>query len=250
VSVFAEVYNARSVAVGPDGSVWVSAVDSLHHFDAAGRYLESVDIRSQGATAFGINFGPSGELHFSNFAGLWKLSSGTVVPILTDQPLFNRGFAIDADGRILWARDAEAGDTSRIILYDGDGQVLDDTLVSDVQDPCLVLFVRDTTGAMTHRLLVAQGDGAIVEANADGIPGGGWPAPSLTLADIPATDCGDGAAGDPDALSDDAARFLDAIGNANGGYDVGDFRAYLLAAGLIQADPAPAALGRAGGGGR
>ncbi|MGK7313368.1 MAG: hypothetical protein ACN0LA_14130 [Candidatus Longimicrobiales bacterium M2_2A_002] len=235
VTVFAHVFNARAVAIGPDGGVWVSAVDSVHHFDPVGRLLESVDVRSQGAAAFGVGFGPSGELHFSNSAGLWKLSSGVPVPILTEQPVFNRGFAIDADGRIYWGRDAGEGDTDRVILYDGAGTVIDDTMIAGVVDPCLVLFVRDTDGTTTRRVLISQLDGAIVEANTEGIPAAGWPATPISLAGIPELDCASQAAG-ADVLSNDVIRFLDAIGNANGGYDVGDFRAYLLATGAVAAD--------------
>lgn len=235
VSRFAEVYNARAVTVGPDGSVWASAVDTLHHFDPIGRPLESIDIRSQGAAAFGMVFSPAGELHFSNFAGLWKLVDGMPTPILTGLPTRNRGFAIDAEGAIYWAREAMGpDDVDRVIRYAADGQVLEDTMIADVVDPCLVLFVRDTDGSMTHRLLVAQLDGSIVEANADGIPASGGP-PALSLASIPESDCADAAADVGGALSDDVAWFLDAIGNSNGSYDVGDFRAYLQATGAIPA---------------
>lgn len=236
VSRFADVYNVRALAVGPDGSVWGSTVDSIHHFDAVGRRLESIDIRSQGAAAFGMGFSPDGALHFSNFAGLWKLSAGTAVPILTERPPRNRGFAIDTDGSIYWGREAQEGDTDRIILYDGAGEVLDDTIVAQVVDPCLVLFVRAADGSTTDRLLVGQLDGSIVEANADGIPAPGWPSPAIAIAEIDDATCADQAAGLDGSLSDDVARFLDAIGNGNGAYDVGDFRALLLANGTIQAD--------------
>lgn len=235
VSRFTTVDDARAVAVGPDGSVWASAVDTIYHFDAVGRHLDTIDLTAAGAAAFGTNFSPQGELHFSSFAGLWKISGGAVVPVLTAQPLRNRGFAIDADGNIYWARDADTGDTDRIIYYDAAGQVLEDTMIADVVDPCLVLFVRGTDGATTNRLLIAQVGGTIVEANAPGIPTGGVPAPPLSIGDIAESDCADEAAGAGEPLSDDDVRFLDAIGNNNGGYDVGDFRAYLLATGAIQA---------------
>jgi hypothetical protein len=42
-------------------------------------------------------------------------------------------------------------------------------------------------------------------------------------------------------LSEDELRFLDLIGNRNGGFDIGDFRAYLQDAGLV-ADVVPAEI--------
>ena len=71
-------------------------------------------------------------------------------------------------------------------------------------------------------------------AQRDGLPAGGWPVVPLSLSDIDETDCADSAAGVGGLLSDDVSRFLDAVGNANGSYDVGDFRAFLLATGAIQ----------------
>ncbi|MGD2069506.1 MAG: hypothetical protein PVI57_12585 [Gemmatimonadota bacterium] len=235
VSVFTEAFNVRSLAVGPDGSVWASAVDTVHHFDAAGRLLEKVDVRSGGGAAFGLQVSPAGDLHFSSFAGLWKLESGVPVALLTERPLRNRGFAFDADGNIYWTREAvEEGDTDRVILYDPSGVVVHDTIIGEVEDPCLSVFVRDEDGVTTERLLVAQLNGTIVEANSAGLPAGGWPVVPLSLSDIEETDCADGAAGIGGLLSEDVSRFLDAVGNANGSYDVGDFRAFLLATGTLQ----------------
>ena len=232
ISRFADAYNVRALAVGHDGSVWATGVDTLHHFDAVGRLLEKIDIRSAGAAAFGMQISPSGELVFSNFAGLWKLVDGVPTALLTEQPLRNRGFAIDADGAIYWARDAmDDTDVDRIIRYDAAGQVVQDTMIADVVDPCLVIFVRDTDGDMTDRVLVAQSDGSIVEASATGIPAVGAPPPP-SLDRIQESDCAEEAAG-VERLSDDIARLLDALGNNNGGYDVGDFRAFLQATGVI-----------------
>ncbi len=39
--------------------------------------------------------------------------------------------------------------------------------------------------------------------------------------------------GVPDLLSDPERVFLDVIGNNDDSYDVGDFRAYLIAAGVV-----------------
>ena len=234
-SVFTRVYNARSLAMDLDGSVWASAVDTIHHFDARGRHLESIDLGVAGAAAFGIQVSPQGEPHFSNFAGLWKLSSGTPVPLATGLPLMNRGFALDGDGNIYWARDAmDQADTDRVILYDPSGQVIHDTIIGQVTDPCSITFLRDEQGNTTNRILVSQMGGTIVEANASGISTGGWPTVPLSIGDIVENDCADQAAGAGTGLTDQVIQFLDAIGNNNGSYDVGDFRAYLLATGAIQ----------------
>jgi len=234
-SVFTRVYNARGLAVGLDGSVWVSAVDSIHHFDARGRHLASFDLSGAGAAAFGIQVSPQGEPHFSNFAGLWKLSSGTPIPLATGLPLMNRGFALDGEGNVYWARDAvDDKDTDRVILYDPAGQVVHDTIIGEVADPCLITFLRDEEGNTTNRILISQGGGTIVEANSDGISTSGWTTLPLSISAIPETECADLAAGAATGLSQDVTRFLDAIGNNNGSYDVGDFRAFLLATGAIQ----------------
>jgi len=234
VSVFARAYNARGVAMDLDGSVWVAAVDSLHHFDATGRLMEKLDIRTKGAAGFGIQVSPGGELHVSNFASLWRLSGGTPVPVLQGLPPRNRGFAFDEDGNIYWARDAEEGDTDRVILYDASGEVLHDPIIGEVTDPCLITFLRDEEGVTGKRVLVSLMDGSIVEADAQGIPVDGWPRTPLSLSDIAQEDCADEAAGVEGLLDPQVRSFLDVLGNNNGSYDVGDFRAYLLATGAIQ----------------
>ncbi len=43
-------------------------------------------------------------------------------------------------------------------------------------------------------------------------------------------------------LSVDEERYLDIIGNNNGSFDIGDFRAYLQEEGLVAADILPAAV--------
>jgi sugar lactone lactonase YvrE len=234
VSVFAHAYNARGVAMDLDGSVWVTAVDTVHHFDAVGRFLEKFDIRSQGAAGFGIQISPGGEPHFSNFASLWRLSGGTPVPLLQGLPPRNRGFAFDENGNIYWARDAGEGDTDRVILYDASGEVLHDTIIGEVVDPCLITFLRDAEGVTGKRVLVSQSDGTIVEANAQGIPADGWPGTPLSLSDIAEGECADEAARVGGILDARVLHFLDVLGNNNRSYDVGDFRAYLLSTGAIQ----------------
>lgn len=61
----------------------------------------------------------------------------------------------------------------------------------------------------------------------------GWPVVGLSLSEIDEEDCADAAVGVPAAVSENESTFLDAIGNSNGSYDVGDFRAYLVRTNVV-----------------
>jgi hypothetical protein len=239
VSEFFSVLNSAGMTTGPDGDIWIGAVDSIHHFDAMGRHLESIDVRSNGAAAFGVAVSPAGELHMSSFASLHKLVNGLPVPVATDQPPQMRGFAFDALGNVVWAHRATlVDDVDRVILYDSNGTIVDDTLIAQVTEPCKAEFVRDTDGTMTNRLLIAGLDGVIREANAAGIAAIGWRTVGLEIGDITEATCADQIVGVTDDLDENHARFLDVIGNNNGSYDLGDFRAYLIATEVLSATTA------------
>jgi hypothetical protein len=234
VTDFISVFNARRVRTGPDGSLWFAAIDSIHHYDAMGRHLESVDVMSQGGAAFGLRFSPSGELFFSSWGGYWKLVDGVVVPVLTE--VLPRGGAptFDELGNIYTGHESVTeGDPHRVILYDSDMSVLDDAFVTDVEPPCGIQFGRETDGSTNARLFIAQRDGTIVEANPAGIAAPGFPVVGLALNEIDEEDCADAVVGVPASVSEDESTFLDAIGNNNGSYDAGDFRAYLVRTGVV-----------------
>ena len=239
VTRFFTVRNSSGTATGLDGSIWIGAVDSVHHFDAMGRHLESIDVMSNGAAAFGMAMSPAGELHMSSFFHMHKLVNGLPLPVATNQAPQMRGFAFDALGNILWSRRATLeGDVDRVILYNSAGEVVNDTLIAQVTEPCNSTFVRDTDGSMTNRLLIAQLDGVIREANSAGMPAVGWRTVGLEIGDISEASCANQIVGEADALDENHARFLDVIGNNNGSYDVGDFRAYLVETGVLTATTA------------
>jgi hypothetical protein len=233
VTEFISVFNARRARTGPDGSLWFAAIDSIHHYDALGRYLESVDVMSQGGAAFGLKFSPSGELYFSSWGGYWKLVDGVVVPVLVGVLPRAGAPTFDELGNIYTVHESVTeGDPHRVILYDPGMNVLDDAFVTDVEPPCAIAFGRDADGSTNARLFIAQRDGNIVEANPAGIVAPGFPVVGLSLSEIDEEDCADAVVGVP-AVSDDEATFLDVIGNNNGSYDVGDFRAFLVRTGVV-----------------
>lgn len=233
VTPFISVFNARRARTGPDGSLWFAAIDSIHHFDAMGRYLASYDVRSQGGAAFGLKFSPSEELFFSSWGGYWKLVDGVVVPVLTDVLPRGGGPTFDQLGNIYTLHESVTeGDPHRVILYDSGMNVLDDAFVTDVEPPCGIQFGRDSDGSTSARLFIAQRDGNIVEANPAGIVAPGFPIVGLSLSSIDGEDCADEVIGVP-AVSENESTFLDVIGNNNGSYDVGDFRAYLVRTGVV-----------------
>lgn len=238
---FFDVVGASGITIGLDGSIWLAAVDSIHHFDAMGRHLETIDVRSGGAAAFGVKFSPAGELHMSNFGGMYKLVNGAPIPVATEQPIQMRGFTFDELGNFYWAHNALGeGEVSRLRLYNSAGEVLEDTFISQVQQPCSGRFARDSDGTTTKRMFIAQIEGVIREANEAGFAAPGWPVVGLELGQILEIDAADQLVGETDDLDENHARFLDVIGNNNGSYDVGDFRAYLLEIGVLSSTTAAA----------
>jgi hypothetical protein len=95
-----------------------------------------------------------------------------------------------------------------------------------------VAFGRDGTGATVARLFATDPRvGRLIELNPAGIAHPGLPAqpaaPPFTLESAAASLLGAG------GLSAADAQFLDAAGNHNGRYDVGDFQAYLRTIGAL-----------------
>jgi hypothetical protein len=239
VTPFLTVFNPRRARTGPDGSIWIATIDSLHHFDAVGRYLESFDVMSQGGAAFGLRFSPSGELYFTSWAGYWKLENGAVVPVLTGLTPRQGAPNFDELGNSYRIFEAVGvGDTDRVILADSDFATVDDTLVSQIQAPCSAAFARDAAGDMTNRFFVGQRDGTLVEVNSAAIAAPGWPTVGLEIDRLDEDDCAGTVVGMTGLITADQSHFLDVIGNNNGSYDVGDFRAYLIATGITESSSA------------
>lgn len=234
LTAFLTVTRAVRLTTGPDGSLWVLAVDTLYRYDALGRPLESIDVSGTGGV-WDLEFSPSGDLYLSNFFSLWRLSGGEVEALATALQRLNWGKAFDELGNLYWTHTPEEeGDVPRVALYAPDGSITEHTLVSEVEDPCHVAFGRDPGGSTNSRLFVSQRrSGNILEVNSAGVLAAGWPVVGLSLSEIDEEDCADAAVGVPAAVSENESTFLDAIGNSNGSYDVGDFRAYLVRTNVV-----------------
>jgi hypothetical protein len=234
VTPFLEVVGAQRPRIGPNGDIWVAAVDTLHHFDAMGRPLEHIDVAAQGGAAWGLQFTPDGVLYLTNTVAFWKLAGQTVVPVLTDMPPQNSAPHFDVEGNAYWTRQAmDVSDTNRVILADASLAVIEDTFASLAAAPCAIVFGRDATGAMTNHLFVSLRDGSIVQLNAAGIATAGVPEVGLSLGDLDASEVANKILGVASQVTANQTYFLDVIGNDNGTYDVGDFRAYLVATGVV-----------------
>lgn len=234
VTPFLTVYRAQRPRVGPDGDIWVAAVDTLHHFDAMGRPLAQIDVRAQDAAAWGLQFTPDGVLYLTNTVSFWKLSGQTVLPVLTDMPPQNSAPHFDVQGNAYWTRQAtEASDANRIILADENLAVIADTFASLAAAPCAIAFGRNATGAMTNHLFVSLRDGSIVELNSAGISAAGVPEVGLSLGDLDESEVVNEILGVASQITSNHTHFLDVIGNNNGSYDVGDLRAYLVTTGVV-----------------
>lgn len=220
--------------VGSNGDIWVSARDSVHRFDAMGRYIDGWDVISQGQGAYGLQFNPAGELYVSSWAGFGILEDGIITPVPINEPLRNEEPRFDVDGNAYWAHESvDALDTHRMILAGSDMTVTDPAFASFSEGPCSHVFGRDTDGTTNNRQYVSLRDGSIVELNSAGIASPGYPDTGLELAGIDEQGCVDEILGQASQVTGDELYFLDVIGNHDGTYDVGDFRAYLVATGTI-----------------
>ena len=233
-SPFLQMFRPIRARIGPNGDVWIAAVDSVHHYDAMGRLVERVDVAAQGGAAFGLQFNPDGELYFTSWGGFWKLDGQTVIPVVTGMQPRMGSPHFDVAGNAYWIHEAvEEGDAHRVIFGDSDITVTDAAFASLADGPCSHVFARDATGATTNRQFVGLRNGTIVELNAAGVAAPGVDETGLELADLVADEVADEILGLDTQVTADQTYFLDVIGNHDGTYDVGDFRAYLVATGAI-----------------
>ena len=234
VTPFLEVFRAQRPRIGPNGDIWVAAVDTLHHFDALGRPLERIDVRAQGAAAWDLQFTPAAILYLTNVTNFWKLQAQTVMPVLTDMQPQNSAPHFDVEGNAYWTHEAmDDGDSNRVILADANLAAVADTFAGLPAAPCAIVFGRDNTGATTNRLFVSLRDGSIVELNATGIAAAGVPEVGLSLGDLDESEVVNEILGVASQVTSNHTHFLDVIGNNNGSYDVGDLRAYLVTTGVV-----------------
>jgi len=215
-------------AVAPDGRIWLSDLSdrSLRRYSATGQFEARFDLISIGGFGPGpLAIGPTGEPHVSSGNEIWKLVNGQPRRVLS-APFVVWGFAFDVGGNI-YAPGPVAG---RILLFDPTGTTVVNPFAVGPDAPQALAFGRDGSGASEARLFATEmRAGQLIELNPAGVGQRGLPVgfvpPSFTLEAAIASLLGAG------GLSAADAQLLDALGNHNGRYDVGDFQAYLRTAG-------------------
>jgi sugar lactone lactonase YvrE len=226
------------IAIGRDGSVWLTDLSdsSIRQYGIQGQFLARYDVSVVDEFGPGpIAIAPSGEPYFSNGPDVWRLVNGQPQKVF-DAVFTVWGFAFDVAGNIY----APNPSTGRITLYGPTGAVLADPFVVSAVSPRAVAFGRNADGTTNARLFATDLGlelGAVIEANPAGVQHPGLPLAftQLYTAAAAAADLLGGG-----GLSDSDRQSLDALGNRNGRYDTGDFRAYLVLIGELQAAAAHA----------
>ena len=211
------------VAVAPDGRIWISSPfdRSLRRYTPTGEFEARFDAIAIGGSGPGtMSIGPTGEPYVSNSTEIWRLANGRFERFSTHGVVI-WAFAFDVAGNV-YVPSPVAG----IKLFDPTGRPLVDPFAAGLGTPLAVAFGRDATGATLARLFVTDASvGALLEVNPTGVEHAGLPVgfvpPPFTAEVAAAGLLGAG------VLSDANARYLDALGNHNGRYDVGDLQAYL-----------------------
>lgn len=211
------------IAVAPDGRIWITDLGdgSLRRYNANGQFETSFDGVVIGGSGPGpVAIGPSGEPYVSNGTEIWRLRSGRFERVLSDASLI-WAFAFDVAGNIY----APSPLTGTLKLFDAAGGVLADPFAVGPDAPQAVAFGRDATGATLARVFAMDPlAGRLFEVNPAAVRQRGLPgyvAPALSLDLVAAALFGAG------GLSQADRQYLDAVGNHNGRFDVGDLRAYL-----------------------
>jgi Bacterial pre-peptidase C-terminal domain len=231
------------IAVAPDGRIWITDISdrSLRRYSPTGQFEQRFD--GIGIGQFGpgpLTIGPAGEPYVSNGGEIWKLANGQFVRVLGDAPVI-RTFAFDVAGNIY----APTPTTGRLMLFDATGSVVADPFAVGPDFPLSVAFGRDESGATLARLFATDfHSGTVIEMNPAGVAYRGLPVGYVTR---PFTlDAAAASLLGADGLSADDRSLLDALGNHNGRYDVGDLQAYLRAVGALPGAAVPAAAARPG----
>jgi len=223
------------IAVASDGRIWLTDLSdrSLRRYSATGQFETRFDEVAVGGSGPGpLAIGPSGEPYFSQGTEIWKLVNGQPQRVLAS-PFIIWGFAFDVAGNIY----APAPAAGRIQLFDPTGTPLADPFAVGPDAPQALAFGRDGTGATVARLFATEPPfGRLIEVNPAGVEHPGHPLgfvpPSFTLDVAVASLLGAG------TLSAADVQYLDALGNHNGRYDVGDLAAFVkLVNGLSGRNP-------------
>jgi sugar lactone lactonase YvrE len=215
------------IAVAPDGRIWLTegAAQTLRRYSPSGHLEAEFDGSALGDLGPGpVVIGPGGEPHVSSGTDVWKLAGGRFQRVLThSDAILSLGFDVKGN---MYAPLPAAG---RIDLFDPVGRLVHGPFAVGPDAPQTVAFARDGTGATLARVFATDTRlGRVIELNPAGVVAPGLPlgfqapftvelaaasllgAPGLGMADL---------------------ELLDAFGNHNGRYDIGDFHAYIRAAG-------------------
>lgn len=226
------------LAVAPDGSIWLGEYvpHSLRRYDPSGRLLASYPlsgVRGGGVTE--LAFSPAGDFYVATDAAIYRFQSGHFEEVLRDEP-FIHGFAIDSAGRFYVSSQGfpigAYGGEGRVDLYDAHGAVLTAPFARTPVMPGRIAFGRNSDGSPNRRLFFADGllvdEYRIGEVRPGSIesPGAREPiAYQRAMRELlrPGS-----------VLKADEREALDASGNGNGRYDIGDLRILLVRAGALR----------------
>ena len=218
------------IAVAADGRIWLTdvATRSLRRYSPTGQFETRFDAIAIGGSGPGpLAFSPSGEPHFSNGTEIWKLANGQLRRVLGSDFVILM-FAFDVAGNVY----APAPVAGIIEMFSPTGTRLADPYAVGPDAPEAVAFGRDGTGATVARLFATElRIGRLIEVNPAGVAHPGLPVGRRAAAHHAEVAAGAllGAGG----LSAADLQHLDALGNRNGRYDVGDFEAYLKSVGRL-----------------
>ena len=216
------------IAVAPDGRIWLTDISdrSLRRYSPTGQFEARFDAISVGQSGPGpLAIGPGGVPYFSNGTEIWRLVDGRLERVIANGALI-WAFAFDVAGSVY----APMPTTARLTRFDAAGTAVADPFAVGVESPQVVAFGRDATGATVARLFATDPiAGRVIEVNPAGVAFPGLPA-GVAAARFPVEVAAAGLLG-AGGLSAADLQYLDALGNHNGRYDVGDFAAYLNSVG-------------------
>ena len=211
------------IAVAPDGRVWLTDLSdrSLRRYSSTGQFEARFDGIAVGGSGPGpLAIGPSGDPYFSQGTEIWRLVNGEFQRVFADAFLM-WAFAFDVAGNFY----VPSPVTGRIKLFDPTGVALADPFAVGPDAPEVVAFGRDGTGATVARVFATEPlIGRVIEVNPAGVALRGLPV-GFTARFTPEVAAAGLLGGGGLSAADHA--FLDALGNRNGRFDVGDFQAYL-----------------------
>lgn len=225
ITRFIEESGTGWMTVAQDGTLWLSGVEArtMIHYDPFGQLLARYDVSAILPNApIQIAIAPSGDVHFTDYRAIYRMVGGHPQLVVQPEPGI-MGFAFDIEGNIYVSKR-----DGTIALYRGDGTVLEDPFARTPTSPGWLAFGRNPDGSTNSRLFVVNGDGTLAELNPAGIRAPGAPVGYATSAEAVADLLRSGG-----VLGTAERAFLDAVGNRNGRYDVGDLRAFLVLTGTL-----------------